>query len=93
MSMQDWENPECRTISRYSEHRRADGSKSALLTVIHGVEAGITVTLPQTSDTSAYSLIWDSSRDLPPTEFPVFAANTTIELSATSIQLFASSSA
>lgn len=93
MSMQDWENPECRTISRYSEHRKADGTKSALLTVIHGVESGISVTLPQVSDTVEYTQIWDSSYDLPPTEFPVFAANTTIQLYATSIQLFASSSA
>jgi glycogen operon protein len=90
MSMQDWENPECRTISRYSEHRNPDGTKSALLTVIHGVESAIDVVLPQVSDTNAYSLIWDSSYDLPPTEFPVFASKTTIQLYPTSIQLFAS---
>ena len=93
MSMHDWQNPECRTISRYSEHLNPDGTKNALLTVIHGVESEISVTLPLVSDISSYERIWDSSSDLPPTEFASFAANATIQLSATSIQLFASSNA
>lgn len=88
MTEADWHNQECRTISRYSERRFADGSKNAMLLVIHGAEVSQTVRLPEGLGVENYELIWYSGHDTPPDTFERYRAGAQVDLAGTTMMLF-----
>jgi glycogen operon protein len=87
MSEENWHDSECRTIQRYTERLESDGSRSAMLLVIHGAEKSQDVTLAAPDDVAAYTLLWNSALDVPSDEKTPYAPNQILPMSGTSIQL------
>ncbi len=87
MSEDDWHNQECRTIARYNQRDYADGSKNALLLVIHGAETSAQVTLPEPDGISSFELLWNSAHESPDQSSATFTPGSAIELSGTSMLL------
>ena len=67
MPPEDWDNPQCRTLSRLTVNIDATGKKNSTLLVIHGAEAEIEIVLPASEHVSNYRLLW-SSEDAEPTD-------------------------
>jgi glycogen operon protein len=88
MSDDDWHNPECRTISRFSQRVFPDGSHNSILLVIHGSETSTKVTLPRVDGASQFELLWNSAHEVPQVADSKQAAGSSIEVSGTTIQLF-----
>ncbi|WP_296630009.1 glycogen debranching protein GlgX [Rhodoluna sp.] len=88
MTGEDWQNTECRTISRFTEHLLPDGGKNAMLLVIHGAETAQVVRLPEGLGADDFELLWNSADEVPPAEMAKFSAGAEITMSHTSIQLF-----
>ncbi|MEO0060644.1 MAG: hypothetical protein RL343_262 [Actinomycetota bacterium] len=88
MSDDDWHNPECRTISRFSQRVFQDGSHNSILLVIHGSETIASVTLPSIDGASEFELLWNSAHEVPQVADSKQAAGSVVELSGTSIQIF-----
>lgn len=89
MNDDDWNNPERRTLVRYSEHvSRHTGLRTAMLLAIHGSENEQDVILPNELTGIGYDLIWDSALELPPTEFINFKPGQTVKMFDTSMMLF-----
>ena len=88
MTDEQWHDPSCRTISRFSASIAPDGQVSQLLLVIHGAETTINLTLPTLEGISEMTRIWDSALDAAK-QLPLkIAAGGQIVLTATSMQLF-----
>jgi hypothetical protein len=83
-----WDDPEHRTLQRYSAHLEADGSLSAMLLVIHGSEAATEAALPTEIENAEYQLLWDSNLATPPSAQPSFAAGAKYKLAGTSMKIF-----
>ncbi|MFM6971726.1 MAG: glycogen debranching protein GlgX [Rhodoluna sp.] len=88
MTEEDWHNPECRTTSRFSARINADGSKSAMLLVIHGAESTQMVRIPEGLGFDQFELLWNSALDTPPDTIEKFEAGAEVDLSGTSMMLF-----
>jgi glycogen operon protein len=89
MNDDDWNNPERRTLVRYSEHvSRHTGLRTAMLLAIHGSENDQDVILPNELTGISYDLIWDSALELPPTVFTSHKPGQTVKMTGTSIMLF-----
>lgn len=88
MTEEDWHNNECRTISRYSEHAFGDGTKNAMLLVIHGAETMQTVRLPEGLGADQYELVWNSALEAPIESTEKYEAGAQVDLSGTSMMLF-----
>lgn len=88
MTEDDWHNPECRTISRFSQRIFSDGGHNSILLVIHGSETSTTITLPNIDGASQFELLWNSAHEVPQEADAKHAAGSSIEVSGTSIQLF-----
>jgi glycogen operon protein len=89
MNDEDWNNPERRTLVRYSEHvSRHTGLRTAMLLAIHGSENEQDVILPNELTGISYDLIWDSALELPPTEFTSHKPGQTVNMAGTSMMLF-----
>ena len=88
MGGDDWQNPERRTLVRYSKHLEADGSSSATLLIIHGAEEDRVVTLPKELDDATYDLLWDSRLELPPVKIDSFEAASEYKIGGASMALF-----
>jgi glycogen operon protein len=83
-----WDDPEHRTLQRYSAHLEADGSLSAMLLVIHGSEVATEAKLPTELANAEYQLLWDSNLATPPTTQPSFLAGSKFKLAGTSMKIF-----
>ena len=83
-----WDDPEHRTLQRYSAHLEADGNLSAMLLVIHGSEAATEAALPTEIENAEYQLLWDSNLATPPSAQPSFAAGAKYKLAGTSMKIF-----
>jgi glycogen operon protein len=88
MSEENWHDSECRTIQRYSERLESDGSRSAILLLIHGAEKVQEVTLPSQDGVLRYELLWNSAFDQPNEEIETVSPGAKTLVSGTSIQVF-----
>lgn len=88
MTIEDWHNPERRTLQRLAYHLMNDGSKQGVLLVINGTEIVKNVTLPKAKNVKEYELLWDSALELPPKRSIVMAAGSKLRMVETSMQLF-----
>jgi glycogen operon protein len=87
MSEENWHDPECRTISRFSERLFGDGSKNSLLLIIHGNESSSLVTLPKIDGSSEYEELWNSAQEAPTITARKLYAGDQVQLSGTSMLL------
>ena len=88
MTIDDWHNPERRTLQRLAYHLMNDGSKKGILLVINGTEIVKNVTLPKAKNVKEYELLWDSALELPPKRSIVMTAGSKLRMVETSMQLF-----
>jgi glycogen operon protein len=88
MGEENWHDSECRTIQRYSERLESDGSRSAILLLIHGAEKVQEVTLPSQDGVTRYELLWNSAFDQPNEEIETVSPGAKTLVSGTSIQVF-----
>ena len=88
MSIEDWHNPERRTIQRLTYHLTSDGSKQGVLLVVNGTEAIKNVSLPKPEGAKGFELLWDSALELPPERELVLTPGAKLRMVETSIQLF-----
>ena len=88
MSDDDWHNQECRTISRFSQRNFSDGSKNALLLVVHGAESTAEIQLPVIDGVEKYELLWNSAHESPHQEAVTLLPESEMQLSGTSMLLF-----
>lgn len=61
MSVEDWDSPEERTLQYLAASTPEFEALNRILLVVHGLEQGVTVTLPEHEGVGAYTLLWDSS--------------------------------
>ena len=88
MSDDDWHNQECRTISRFSQRNFSNGSKNALLLVVHGAESTAAIKLPVIDGIEKYELLWNSAHESPHQEVVTLLPEGEMQLSGTSMLLF-----
>ncbi len=88
MSIEDWHNPERRTLQRLAYHLMNDGSKQGIHLVINGTEEVKNVTLPKLKGVKEFELLWDSALELPPKRSIVATAGSKLRMVETSMQLF-----
>jgi glycogen operon protein len=88
MTDDDWHNPECRTISRFSQRVFDDGSTNSLLLVVHGSENSTQLTLPNIEGISQFELLWNSAHEVPQASEAKLATGAAVDLSGTSMLLF-----
>ena len=88
MSIDDWHNPERRTLQRLTYHLMNDGSKQGVLLVINGSERVKNVTLPIRDGIKNLELLWDSALELPPKRTIILNAGAKLRMVETSMQLF-----
>ena len=93
MSISDWNSPENRTLQYVAASTPEHEPFNRILTVIHGVETPITVTLPVHDGVEAYELLWDSGVDAwaghhQGVEPARFAPGEVVEVAAASLQLY-----
>lgn len=89
MSIDDWHNPERRTLQRLNYHLMNDGTKQGILTVFNGSEIVKNLKLPAPSQVSNFELLWDSARELPPETGLLFAPGSSLRMAEASMQIFA----
>ncbi|NBU23793.1 MAG: glycogen debranching enzyme GlgX [Actinobacteria bacterium] len=88
MTVDDWHNPERRTLQRLSYHLMNDGSKQGLLLVINGQEQVKNVTLPKREGIGSLELLWDSALELPPKRTILLNPGSKLRMVEASMQLF-----
>lgn len=88
MSIDDWHNPERRTLQRLSYHLMNDGSKQGVLLVVNGSEQAKNVTLPIENGIKSLELLWDSGLELPPKRTILLNPGSSLRMVETSLQLF-----
>jgi glycogen operon protein len=87
MSDEDWNNSNCRTLLRLTDHRKDEGSLDSMLVAIHGAEAEISIRLPVVEHINSYQLLWEASQEVP-VEPRTYSAGQEITLSGLSVALF-----
>lgn len=88
MPGEQWDDPEHRTLMRYSAHLDSDGSVNAMLLVIHGSEADVDANLPAEFANVEYELLWDSALETPAKESKKHSAASAFKMAGTSMKLF-----
>jgi glycogen operon protein len=88
MSEHDWANAHNRTLQYVAASTPELEEFNRILLIVHGVESGITVTLPHHDGVVRYDLLWSSEDETPLTETVSFAPGDTVEVAPTSMQLF-----
>ena len=88
ITIDDWHNPERRTIQRLTYHLMNNGNKQGVLLVLNGTEAVKDVTLPKPKEAKGFELLWDSALELPPERELVLVPGAKLRMVETSIQLF-----
>ncbi len=82
-----WNDPGQRTLMRLAEHiRKKSGTSNTTLTVVHGSEAPIVITLPDWN--CNWELLWDSNLETPPAEVTSHQPGEQITVTNASILLF-----
>jgi len=89
MTVDDWHNPERRTLQRLNYHLMNDGTKQGILTVFNGSEVIKDLELPSPDQVSGFELLWDSARELPPEPGLLFAPGSGLRMAEASMQIFA----
>ncbi len=89
MSIDDWHNPERRTLQRLNLHLLSDGSTQGVLLVINGAEVVRDVLLPELQNGQQFELLWDSALATPPATAVRLDPKSSVLLAEASIQLFA----
>jgi glycogen operon protein len=87
MTEEDWNNQECRTISRLSERRFENGSKNSLLLLIHGSETDASVVLPEIDGAEGFEEIWNSAHEVPAVDSIYRQAGDQLEMVGSSMLL------
>ena len=88
MTMEDWDSPAERTLQYLAASTPEFEAFNRILLVVHGLEDGVTVTLPEHEGVSSYTLLWDSSvADLEGRELE-HGPGSELEVGPTSMQLF-----
>ena len=88
MTMEDWDSPAERTLQYLAASTPEFEPFNRILLVVHGLEDGVTVTLPEHEGVSSYTLLWDSSvADLEGRELE-HGPGSELEVGPTSMQLF-----
>ncbi|MET1052603.1 MAG: glycogen debranching protein GlgX [Mycetocola sp.] len=93
MSDDDWTGASNRTLQYVAASTPEVEEFNRILLIIHGVESPVTVTLPFHDHVVRYDLLWRSNDEMPLDVVTSFAPGDTIEVSATSMQLFRAVSA
>jgi glycogen operon protein len=88
MTIEDWDNPEVRSVARYTEHDNGDGSFDRMLLVIHGAEVETKFVLPLEVEDKTFELLWDSALETPPHHTEKHPPLGSLLLTGTSMQLF-----
>ncbi|MFM1950487.1 MAG: glycogen debranching protein GlgX, partial [Actinomycetota bacterium] len=88
MTIDDWHNPERRTLQRLAYHLMNDGTKQGVHLIINGTEAVKNVTMPKVKGIAEYELLWDSALELPPKRSIVVHPGSKLRMVETSMQLF-----
>lgn len=65
MTEENWNDNQCRTLMRLTDHLKADRSLDSMLVIFHGAEYPIEVKLPDLNEVSHYELLWDSKYESP----------------------------
>jgi glycogen debranching enzyme len=92
MTIDDWHNPERRSLQRLSYHLMNDGSKEGLLLVINGQEQVKNITLPRPEAVKSFELLWDSALELPPKRAILLNPGAKVRVVEASMQLYLVSS-
>jgi len=87
MTEEDWNNSECRTVARFSEHLNEDGTVNAILLVVHGSEKATKVVLPPELEVKEYELLWNSAHEVPAAQPETIDGSKILAVSGTSIQI------
>jgi glycogen operon protein len=86
LTEEQWNDSQQRTIMRIAKHINRDGvSENTTLTVIHGAEEDIEITLPEWHHD--WEIVWDSALETPPTKYALAKAGSKLKVNATSIVL------
>ncbi len=88
MAAEQWDDTENRTLQRLTVHIGDRGQKNATLTLIHGSERELEITLPQSEHLSSYELLWDSRESVPSKEKKSFKPLDKITLADTAFLVF-----
>ena len=88
MPGEEWDDPEHRTLQRFSAHLEPGGSISAMLLVIHGSETATEAKLPTEFENAEYQLLWDSALDLPAEPGNPISAGGAFKLAGASMKIF-----
>ncbi|WBU39137.1 glycogen debranching protein GlgX [Homoserinibacter sp. YIM 151385] len=90
MSLEDWDSPAERTLQYLAASTPEFEEQNRILLVVHGLEEGVEVVLPEHEGVAGYSLLWDSSHDLPheARAAGTHAPGARIEVDPTSMLLF-----
>jgi glycogen debranching enzyme len=91
MSVDDWNNPERRTLQRLTRHLLPDLQVQTLLLVINGTEQVKNVRLARPEAVREFKLLWDSALELPPKRELLVPAGSQVRMVETSMQLFITS--
>ena len=86
LTEQQWHDTHQRTLVRQVRHVDEDGTKNETLTVLHGNDDAISLTLPPTP--GHWELIWDSTHETPPVKFSKHKAHSKLLLGPTSMLVF-----
>ena len=88
MTLDDWNNPERRTLQRLTRTRVEGGGLESMLLVINGTETVKNITLPKPDGVKEFELLWDSALELPPKRQQRLPAGNRLRMVETSMQLF-----
>lgn len=88
MSDDDWTSARNRTLQYVAASTPEIEDFNRILLIVHGVESDVTVTLPAHDAVIRYELLWRSNDELPIDTQSVFAPGDTVDVAATSMQLF-----
>jgi glycogen operon protein len=88
MDITDWQSPENRTLQYLAASTPEFEEFNRILLIVHGVEDGITVTLPTHEGVTSYTRLWDSADDSPGPDRTEHAPGSAVDVAPTSMQLF-----
>jgi len=91
MSEADWNSPTARTLQYLAASTPEFEPFNRILLVVHGLEHGVTVTLPEHEGVAGYTLLWDSARDDLADETLEHAPGNEFAIAGASMQLFRAS--
>ncbi len=88
MTLEDWDSPVERTLQYLAASTPEFEPFNRILLVVHGLEEGVTVTLPEHEGVGGYTLLWDSARDALDPDQLEFGPGSDLVVAPTSMQLF-----